>query len=318
LTPSRFPEPGDSYLLINEGGTFRDGSAEVPELQKIGMVTDARWLDIDRDGWPDLVVVGELMPITVFRNKKGKISRGYELIPGTEGFWNCLNSGDFDQDGDIDIIAGNVGLNTSYQISAERPLTVYASDYDSNGSFDAIPVYWKNGKEVPMAGRDLFMAQLPSWKTRFPTYTAYAAATLPDVLSQGQISSSTTRKAILQESVYLENLGDGKFTVKKLPTLAQFAPIQIIAVTDLDHDGNLDAIVVGNDFNTEPVAGRYDASMGLVLLGDGRGNFSPELFNRTGFVADADCRDLVVIDDRYLVVSRNANSLKLYRIVNGE
>jgi hypothetical protein len=318
LTPSRFPESGDSYLLINEDGKFRDGSAEVPGLQKVGMVTDARWLDIDRDGWPDLVVVGELMPITIFRNEKGRLKNATELIAGTEGLWNCLNSGDFDQDGDIDIIAGNVGLNTSYLISADRPLAVYANDYDSNGSFDAIPTHWKNGKEVPMAGRDLFMAQLPSWKKRFPTYAAYAAATLPDVLSQDQIDGSTTRKAILQESVYLENLGDGNFTMKKLPGLAQFAPIQSIAVSDLDRDGNLDAIIVGNDFSTEPVGGRYDASMGLVLLGDGKGNFLPELSDRTGFLVEGDCRDLVLIDDRYLVASRNANSLKLYRIVNGE
>lgn len=316
LTPSRFPESGDSYLLINEGGKFRDASSKVPSLLKAGMVTDAQWLDIDQDGWLDLVVVGELMPITVFKNQKGKLLDAIELVSGTEGLWNCLNSGDFDSDGDIDIIVGNVGLNTPYRISAERPLTVYANDYDSNGSMDAVPTHWTNGREVPISGRDLFMAQLPSWKTRFLTYAAFAAATLSDVLDQGQTAGSITRKAVVQESVYLENQGSGNFRIVKLPTLAQFAPIQSIAIIDLNRDGNLDAIVVGNDFSTEPVAGRYDALMGLVLLGDGKGNFTAELADRTGFLAEGDCRDIVPIDDRYLVVSRNANSLKFYRIVH--
>ncbi|WP_373513692.1 VCBS repeat-containing protein [Persicitalea sp.] len=318
LTPSRFPEAGDSYLLINDNGTFRDGTAGVPGLQKLGMVTDARWLDVDRDSWLDLVVVGELMPITLFRNEKGKLGDPTELLPGTAGLWNCLSSGDFDRDGDIDVLVGNVGLNTSYRISSKEPLTAYASDFDGNGSFDAIPALWKKGKEVPMSGRDLFVAQLPTWKSRFQNYASYAAATMQQVLSADQRKGAVVKRAVLQESVYLENQGDGKFTLKKLPTLAQFAPIQGIATTDVNHDGHLDAILVGNDFSTEPIEGRYDASSGLALLGDGKGNFQPAHFERTGFLAEGDCRDVVLVGDHNLVVSRNANSLKIYRILNRE
>ncbi len=318
LTPSRFPEAGDSYLLINDNGTFRDGTAGVPGLQKLGMVTDARWLDVDRDGWLDLVVVGELMPITIFRNERGKLAGPTELLPGTAGLWNCLSSGDFDRDGDIDLLIGNVGLNTSYRVSGQEPLTIYASDFDGNGSFDAIPAYWKDGKEVLMSGRDLFVAQLPTWKSRFQDYASYAAGTMQQVLSADQREGAVVKRAVLQENVYLENQGNGKFILKKLPALAQFAPIQGIATADVNQDGHLDAILVGNDFSTEPIEGRYDASVGLVLLGDGKGNFLPELFEKTGFLAEGDCRDVVLVDDRYLVVSRNAHSLKVYRILHRE
>ncbi|WP_247236656.1 VCBS repeat-containing protein [Telluribacter sp. SYSU D00476] len=314
LTPSQFPVAGNSYVLRNDGGIFTDITPTVPSIRKAGMVTDAEWVDIDNDQWVDLVVVGEMMPIRIFKNNKGSLTPFEHNLKATEGFWNCIRGADFDQDGDIDFMVGNLGLNTRFRLSEKEPLTVYGKDFDGNGSFDAIPAYWANGKEVPMAGRDIFMEQLPTWRSRFQSYGNYSKATIQDILNEEQIRSSATAKAHWQESIYLENQGGGKFTIKKLPLLAQFAPIQSIAVTDINDDGHPDALLVGNDYSTEPVMGRYDAFVGLVLLGDSKGGFTPQLYLKTGFVAEGDCKDIVVLNDKYIVVSRNSDKVKLFQV----
>lgn len=317
LRALQYPLPGESSLLINEGGRFRDATGErAPDLRTVGMVTDAVWADIDRDSWPDLIVVGELMPITVFKNNRGKLTPLSDVaLKDSDGFWNCIRSGDFDHDGDLDFVVGNLGLNSRYRLSAAQPMRVYAGDYDGNGRIDAIATYYLNGTEYPVASRDELGRQLPLIKKQFTNYAHYAKATAADLMPPDRQKASTVLRACQQQSVLLENTG-GSFRIKPLPALAQWAPIQDFWVEDIDQDGHLDVLAVGNAYDAESVAGQYDAATGLVLKGDGKGAFQPLLFPQTGFLADGDCKNIVGLNgaaNRLIMVSANQGALKIFR-----
>ena len=293
----QYPMPGESYLLKNDQGRFRDVTDELaPALRTVGMVTDAVWTDMDRDSWPDLIVVGEMMPITVFKNNRGKLAHlPMKSLDGSEGFWNCIRSGDFDHDGDPDFVIGNMGLNSRYRVSSSQPMRIYASDFDGNGRLDAIATYYLQGVEYPIASRDEVGRQLPLIKKQFTNYALYAKAQLNDLLPPEKRQASTVLQACQQQSILLENMG-GSFRLKPLPSLAQWAPIQSLLVDDVDQDGNLDVLVVGNAYEAESVAGQYDALTGLVLKGDGKGGFRPLLFPQSGFLADGDCKSIVALN----------------------
>lgn len=317
LIPLQYPQSGISSILKNDYGIFSEFTNEIaPELQKIGMVTDAIWVDIDNDSWLDLVVVGELMPITIFKNYNGKL-RNLNVFPQSDGFWNSVSSGDFDKDGDQDLVFGNLGTNTRYQCSIKEPLTIYGEDYDANGRWDAIPSYFINGVEYPVPMRDDLLRQLPSFRNIFPNYTLYANATMKETLTELQMKQSVIKKAFVQQSMYAENLGEGKFSLKPLPSKAQWSPIQSVLVQDINKDRNLDIVLVGNAYDAEPIAGRYDASVGLVLAGNGKGTFTELLFDKTGFIADGDCKDIITIKDasknKLIIVSQNAGALRVFR-----
>ncbi|MDO1449289.1 VCBS repeat-containing protein [Rhodocytophaga aerolata] len=313
----QYPLAGKSYLLKNEGGRFTDVTEELATgLREIGMVTDAVWADVDGDSWPDLIVVGEFMPITVFKNNGGNLHKvAIEGLQGSEGFWNCIRSGDFDKDGDIDFIAGNMGLNSRYRLSPSQPLSYYVGDYDNNGRMDAIASYFLNGKEYPIASRDELGRQLPLIKFRFTNYASYAKAQISELLPPERFKASTVVRAYRQESVYLENTGTS-FRIKTLPALAQWAPVQSIWVEDVDQDGNLDALCVGNAYDAEPIVGKYDAFTGLLLKGDGKGGFHPLLFPQTGFLADGDCKSVIGIQGQrhsFFVVGVNNGLLQVFQ-----
>ena len=320
LRALQYPLPGESYLLINEGGRFReDTDGLAAGLKTIGMVTDAVWADIDQDSWPDLIVVGEKMPLCVFKNRAGRLERlSIKALAGSEGFWNCISTGDFDHDGDPDFVIGNLGLNTRYRVSPTQPMRVYAGDFDGNGRIDAISTYYSQGVEYPIASRDELGRQWPGIKKQFTNYARYATAQLTDLLSSDQQTSSTVLRACWQQSILLENTGNG-FRLKPLPTLAQWAPVQSMLVDDIDRDGHLDVLVVGNAYDTESVAGQYDALTGLVLKGDGRGRFHPLLFPQSGFLADGDCKSIVRINSKtnpLYVVSANKSPLRIFQAKN--
>ncbi|RTE54184.1 RNA-binding protein [Arenibacter aquaticus] len=318
LTPLKYPLPPNSYLLENNNGKFTDATNKLaPSIRKVGMVTDALWTDYDLDGDTDLIVVGEFMAIQFFENQNAKLvnSSGKIGLTYTSGWWNSINGGDFDNDGDMDYILGNIGLNTKYSVSANEPLTVYAMDYDNNGSLDPIMSSYNNGNEYPVHSRDDLIKQIPQMKKKFPDYDSYAHATMADVLSNQEKASSYIAKAFLFASVYLQNNGNGKFEIKSLPMQAQIAPVYGILINDYDRDGYLDVLLSGNNYGTEVGVGRHDASKGVFLKGDGKGHFKSVPSRESGLWLNGDNRGAVSIkvnDRQAYLFGRNSNGPKVY------
>jgi enediyne biosynthesis protein E4 len=318
LRALHYSRPGESLLLENHQGSFREVTDLLaPGLKTAGMVTDAAWVDVDRDGWPDLVVVGEFMPVTLYRNTKGKLARAEaEGLAQSNGLWNCVRAADFDGDGDLDLALGNLGRNSRYRMSATEPLSVHGADYDGNGRYDAIPSYYLGGRQYPIPSREELGRQLPLIKRRYTSYGQYAKALMSEVLPAEQAQNAAVLYAYRQESVLLENTGRG-FALKVLPPEAQWAPIQSMWADDINEDGRPDLLAVGNAYGTEPVAGQYDAFTGLLLQGTGKGTFTPLLFPQSGFLAEGDARSVVAVKTAahgtVYVVASNKGPLQFFR-----
>ncbi|HVU84129.1 MAG TPA: VCBS repeat-containing protein, partial [Puia sp.] len=328
VDPGSYPLPVSSFIFRNEihNGKlqFVDVTHEVcKELENVGMVCDGLWTDFNNDGWPDLIIAGEWMPLRFFRNDHGKFTEITENtgISGEMGWWNSITAGDFDNDGDMDYVVGNLGLNSFYRASHQHPVSIYAADFDHNGILDARPtVYLPDQRgslhEFPAQTRDDIIRQLPGLRKRFPTYKDFANADIHEILSSADLESALTLRANHMAGVYIENLGNGKFTMRDLPSRAQFAPLYGMQADDFNHDGNLDLIVCGNDFGTEVSKGRYDALNGLLLLGDGKGNFNPQSPAQSGICIPGDAKGLVRFmgrNDQYRIASsQNRGELKMF------
>lgn len=287
VEPGKYPSSVQSFLFRNDSKNglirFTDITAQIaPDLMKAGMICDAIFTDINNDDWPDLVLAGEWMPIVILQNEKGKFRSG----PGSEslkhamGWWNSLAAGDVDNDGDIDYIAGNLGLNTYYRATPEHPVFITAGDFDGNGRFDAIPSLFlpvsakeKMKKEFPAQLRDDMIEGIPVMRKRFPDYSTYASSTMEALFTTQQRKGSFRLQANHMSSSLIRNDGQGKFSLHALPSEAQFSMLNGMVLEDFNGDGNLDLLLNGNDFGTEVPFGRYDALNGLVLLGLGDGNF---------------------------------------------
>ena len=325
ITPGRYPVAPRSYLLRNDNGKFTDVIKEVaPEIQNIGMVSSAVWSDYDSDGLLDLILVGEWMPLTVMKQEKDS-NESIEFrnvteeagLAHTSGWWNSIVADDFDNDGDIDYVAGNLGLNSRYTASEEEPISVYAKDFDANGSIDPIMFYYLNGKKYPTHGRDELINQLPYMRHRFKRYSDYGKTTFDEFFKEGELNDALVLTNYELRSSYIENLGDGKFELSPLPIEAQFAPINGIISKDFNGDGNTDLLVVGNSYATEKNVGRYDATIGNYLQGDGQGNFKPVEVNSSGFFVDGNAKAMVEIlgsnGNPLILVSQRTDSLKIFQ-----
>ena len=268
----------ESYLLENDGaGRFADVTAEVaPALTDVGMVTDAVWADADGSGTPDLVVVGEWMPVRVFTGRDGRLTEQTEAagLGASQGWWNSVAAADLDGDGDVDLALGNLGRNTRLAASAEAPARLYVRDFDGNGSADPILTYYRDGASYPMATRDELVQQIGPLRQKFPTYAAFGAAQMSDLFTPAQIQDAQVRTARTFATAVAENRGGGAFALRALPVEAQFAPVYALLPGDFDEDGRTDLLLGGNFYGVKPALGRYDASYGLFLRGTDEGFIS--------------------------------------------
>ncbi len=327
VVPDQYPKPTSSLLLRNDSKPgrprFTDVTAQIaPELKDIGLVCDALWTDPDNDGWPDLMLAGEFMPLTLLTNKQGRLAKTATGLEAQKGWWNSLVAGDFDRDGDIDYVAGNLGRNARMRASAEEPVRVYAGDFDNNGFYDAIPTVFipdAAGKrqEYTFHGREDLIKQMIVMRKRFPFYKDFATASIDKLLTPEERQTALVLEATYLQSAYVENKGDGSFSIHPLPVQAQLGPIFGLVADDVDRDGNLDVVLVGNDYGGEVLAGRYDALNGLVLRGNGKGNFRAQSIAGSGFYVPGNAKGLVQLTDskgaQLVVATQNRGRLCVFR-----
>jgi hypothetical protein len=321
LMPRNYPYPTRSYLLRNEGGRFTDVTeATLPELVRPGgMVTDGVWMDFSGDGRLDLVTAGIWMPVQFYENVGTELRDVTSAVspPDMRGWWYSLASGDFNGDGLPDLVAGNLGLNHTFQTSPESRFGVYASDFTGNRTTDLVFTKEIDGAEYPFYGMAKLDTDIYTIALQFPTYAAFADAPIQRVFSRSQLEQAVHYQADTFASVYLENGGDGTFTSVPLPNLAQIAPIRAMVADDLDADGALDLLLVGNLYYSEPNTARADAGNGLWLRGDGRGTLTPVPPTSSGFLAPREAVDVALITlptGRAALVANNADSLQVFRI----
>jgi hypothetical protein len=306
-------------LLTGKNGRFVDNTKAIcPELREIGMVTDAVWVDLDNDTWEDLVILGELMEISIFKNMKGKLQKS-DFGKKTSGFWRCVKAHDVDNDGDLDLILGNLGTNISVKVSQEKPFKVYGGDFDTNSIWDAISTHYWGEVEYPVHAFDDLRRQLPSLRKKFQTFSAFSNARISDILSESDIKNSMLRKAANSQSLVLINQGNFKFTWVALPQEAQWAPVNDILYMDINADGLDDLITVGNDYGVESFTGQYDASYGTVLLNIGKGHFKNLPTNKSGLWILGDAKSIIPINskgkNKKLIIARNNQELQSYSII---
>lgn len=325
VVPGSYPYPAKSILLRNDNGSFTDVTATLsPELENVGMVTDALFTDYDNDGKPDLIVVGEFMAVTVFKNE----ASGFKRITGTgletlTGWWNSIVGGDFDNDGDTDYIVGNHGTNNTYQVHRNLPLKIIAKDFDGNGSVDAIlGCYIKESltsdvrKLYPVHFWDEINSQSPRFRKQFTRYSQYGKTTLDKLFKPEELKDALVLDGNYFSSSYIENTGNGKFKVSPLPLPAQTSPVNGLVTGDINEDGNLDVMLIGNDYGNEVFSGRYDALTGVVLMGDGKGNFSVSSSAKSGFYVPGDAKALARLstaNSDYFIATQNIDSIKVYK-----
>ncbi|MDP3775151.1 MAG: FG-GAP-like repeat-containing protein, partial [Gemmatimonadales bacterium] len=310
-----------SHLLQNDGtGRFSDVTlAKAPALAEAGMVSSAAWVDYDGDRQLDLIVVGEWMPVRVFRQEHGRfVDRTAEAgLSGTTGWWNTVTAADLNADGRPDLVLGNLGLNSYIRASREEPARLYVRDFDRNGALEQILTVYRNGTSYPLAGRDELVRQMPHLRSRYPSYAAFGARRIEDIFPASELRRAVVREARVFASSVALNHGDGTFDLRPLPTEAQFAPIYAALADDFDGDGWTDLLVAGNFYGVTPVRGRYDASYGLVLRGTGAGRFESVDLEASGLVIEGQVRDLKALrsagGDRLVVVARNDDALQILR-----
>lgn len=321
VSPREYPLPSNSMLLRNDSKgdkvSFTDVTDEIfPSLKEQGMVCAALWTDVDQDGWPDLATAGEFTPIVIHFNKKGRFEDSEE-IKSSRGWWNSLTPIDLDKDGDVDLVAGNLGMNSHFKASPDEPLCVHAKDFNGDGRIDPMMSYYVQGENHLGHPRDVLIDQINSMRARFRSFKVFSETTFEESFLPEELEGAYVVCAETFQNSFLENMGKGKFQLKPLPLEAQTAPVYGVVTDDFNADGNPDILAIGNSYSPEVISGRDDASIGWMLNGDGKGNLKSNSVNQSGFMVDGDGKALVritVAGKPWVLASQNNASLKAFRI----
>lgn len=323
VKPGKFPMHDNNMLLQNNNGVFTDVTNDVgPDLSKTGIVNYAAWGDLDGDKKNELVLCGEWMPIAVFSMSNGKLvnkdanltlqqdnNAVSTMLNKVTGWWNTITLADIDGDGDLDILAGNRGLNSKIPTSLSEPCTIYAKDFDNNGSYDAVLGYYQQGKCYPMYHRDQLIDQMPMIRKKFYRYSLYAGKTMDDIFTPEQRKNMDVYSAACFESGVFINEGNYSFRFIPFPELAQLTLISDMMVTDINHDGYKDILLAGNCYDPDVSTGNYDGMAALWLLGDGKGNFKAEL--SSGINTTGEVRKIIPLQDKsFILLKNNAPALQ--------
>ncbi len=319
VTAQKFPDVPNSYLLKNENGRLVDVTqAAAADLTNIGMVTDGVVTDFDKDGKSDMILVGQWMPVSFLKNVNGQLKNttiSQKINKKTNGFWNSITAHDFDNDGDDDYILGNLGLNTRFTATNSHPLEMFAFDFDKNGSQDIVCGFYEGDKLFPTKQLRTLAVRINGLSRKFYKTSLFGNAALQDVFTGQMLKAAKHWEVHETATCYMQNNGNNGFILSSLPVYAQFAPVQDVVIADVNHDGNADAMLIGNFYYAETERGRYDSFKGLVLLGDGKGNFEAITLTESGFVVAGDARQLVKVNTPMgwlLVASQNNDDLKVF------
>ncbi|GAB2606822.1 VCBS repeat-containing protein [Spirosoma areae] len=327
MVSGQYGQNPDQLLLVNDGkGNFRKATKELmPFSKEIGMVKDAVWADVDNDRYPDLVLVGDWMPITILKNKQGK---GFErldneTLANSGGWWNAVRPADLDNDGDIDFIVGNLGLNSRMVASVKEPAHLYSNDFDRNGGYDQIITCFRPGsdgehRECVMVQKPDLQKRIPSIKTKYIKHTDYAKASFEDIFSAQQREGMMVKTAQTAQTSILLNDGKGSFSIQALPIQAQTAPIHAILTDDYNKDGKTDILLAGNFFDVLTEMGRYDANYGLLLLGKGKAQFTATKPAQTGFFVRGQVRRMLPVrganGNQFVVLAKNNDRAQIFAV----
>lgn len=319
--PLQYPRSPQSYLLVNDKGYFKDMTLEIggEELQQAGMVTDAVWVDIDNDSDKDLVLVGEWTGITIFELDNGKLTKQNNNLTELTGFWQSITTVDLDHDGDLDFIIGNVGKNTKFKASKESPFKIRAADFDKNNTNDIVLSTWESGKELPVRGRQCSSEQMPFIADKFPSYDAFAKATIGDILQDISNTEIVELEVVTFAHHMLINNGDGTFASQELWPETQLAPLNAVVANDLNSDGLTDLVIAGNMYQTEVETPRYDSGTGQIFINKGGLNFEELDIYESGLYLPMDVKDLQLLSSSTgssLLVANNNNYLQCYKSIN--
>jgi len=317
VIPGKYPLAPQSFILENNQGIFTNVTQVIaPGFERIGMISDIEITDYNNDNSIDIMLVGQWMPITIFSFENGKFVKTlFPEFDKTEGWYNSIISSDFNKDGNMDYVLGNLGKNNKFHPTLGKPLHIFSNNFDDNTSYDIALSKEFRGELVPVRGKDCSSEQTPFLNEKISSFKEFASLNIEGIYGNDAIASSNHMIAYNFKSLYLQNNGNGSFNVMALPNMAQFSPTQDFEVQDLNNDGFMDLIGVGNLYDAEVETVRYDASYGYILLNDGKGNFLPS--NNNGFFCDKDMRMVskINIDNKpHFIVASNNDVLSIFKL----